>query len=256
LRRISFRGRTNANKGNTADRYAPADFFVKHGKLRKSDGGKSMKYFGTVLIVILFCCSGCMYHGNLQESHFPPSMRDNKLPIKAFMVFDRTLEEMEFHANNVHFAHGVVIAYNPGLKTAMRSSFEATFQELRFSDKIDLQEIVNYDVIIIPRIQIIGPAIDISVTLKDAKTDDILQVYKSSGNYYVTVPTSVHILGIINVVPFCFLTSPIIIPLQTDIIGKQAETDLASILHHLLGTITDDIKNDRKLLNRFNMQRK
>jgi len=215
-----------------------------------------MKYFGTVLMVILFCCSGCMYHGNLKEDQFPPSNGDNKLPIKAFMVFDKSIEESAFHANNVHWGHGVVIATKPGLKAAIRSSFESTFQELRISDKINLQDLSNYDVIIIPRIQMIGPVIDVSVTLKDAKTDDILQTYKSSGNFYVTVPTSVHIIGIINVVPFCFLTSPIITPLITDIIGRQAETDMANILHHLLNTIADDIKNDRKLVNRFNLQRK
>jgi hypothetical protein len=91
--------------------------------------------------------------------------------------------------------------------------------------------------------------------LKDAKTDDIIQTYKSSGNYYVTVPTSVHILGIINIVPFCFLASPIITPLSTDIIGKQAEVDMANILYHQFSTITDDIKNDRKLVSRYNIRR-
>lgn len=214
-----------------------------------------MKYFGTVLIVILFCCSGCMYHGNLNENHFPPSASSNKLPIKAFMVFDKSLDESAFIANNVHWGHGVTISYKPGLKSEMSSSFGSTFQELRISDRIDFQDIVNYDVILIPRIQIIGPVIDVSVTFKDAKTDDILQTYKSSGNFYVTVPTSVHIIGIINLC-FGFLTSPILTPLQTDIIGKQAETDLANILHHQISTITDDIKNDRKLVNRFNLQRK
>jgi hypothetical protein len=102
-----------------------------------------MKYLGTALIVIVFCCSGCIYHGNLNESHFPPSASSNKLPIKAFMVFDKALEESAFHANNVHWAHGVVIAYKPGLKSATRQLFEATFQELRISDKIDFQDIAN-----------------------------------------------------------------------------------------------------------------
>lgn len=214
-----------------------------------------MKYFSTVLMVMLFCCSGCMYHGNLQESHFPPSISDNTLPIKAFMVFDKSLEESAFVANNVHWGHGVTILYKPGLKSEMSASFESAFQELRISDRIDSQKITNYDIILIPRIQIIGPAIDVSVTIKDAKTDDIFQTYKSSGNFYVTVPTSVHIIGVVNVC-LGFLATPIISPLTTDIIGKQAETDLANTLHHLIGTITDDVKNDRKLLSRYSFRGK
>lgn len=210
-----------------------------------------MKFYAIVLAVILLCCSGCMYHGNLKENFYPQNSSSDKLPIKAILIFDKTLEGFTYHAENIFFAHGVNIATMPGLKAAMNSAFGATFDELHIADRIDLQRVNDYDIVVIPRIQIIGNVITVSVMLKEARTDNLIRKYSSSGNVYTTVPTSVHTLGIINIIPFAGLATPIVTPLITEIIGGQAEKDLASVLRYSLGTITDDIKSDRNLVSRF-----
>jgi hypothetical protein len=196
-----------------------------------------------------------MYHGNLKEAQFPSNVGDNKLPIRAFVVFDKTLEESFFRFDNVfwHWGHGVVIQAKLGLKAAIRSSFEAIFQEVSIADKINLQHLANYDVIIIPRIEMVGHVIEVSAIVKSALTEDVLQTYRRRGNMNLTVPTSVHIIGFINVIPFSFLTTPIATPLITEIIGKQAEKDLANTLRYLLASINDDIMNDRQLLMKLNL---
>lgn len=210
-----------------------------------------MRFFAIVLVSLSILCSGCMYKGNLKEDFYAANNTSDKLPLKAYLVFDRTLEDSAYHAENIFFAHGVDIATKPGLRAAMNSAFGATFDSLYTASRIDSKIINDYDVIIIPRIELLNKVITVSATLKEAANDNMINTYKSSGNIYNTVPTSAHTLAILNAIPGSGLTTPIIAPIITNIIGEQAQSDLENILRHSLGTITDDIRNDRSIVTGF-----
>lgn len=210
-----------------------------------------MRFLAIGLVLLSIFCSGCIYKGNLKENFYASNNTSDKLPLRAYLIFNSALEESAYHAENIFYSHGVDIATKPGLKAAMNAAFGSTFETLYTATRIDSKLINEYDVIIIPRIELIDKVITVSATLKEAANDSVINTYRSSGNIYNTVPTSAHTLAILNIIPGSGLTTPIIAPIITNIIGEQAQTDLENILRYSLGTITDDMRNDRSIVARF-----
>jgi hypothetical protein len=85
--------------------------------------------------------------------------------------------------------------------------------------------------------------------IKDFRTDEVLQKYESSGDISWTAPTSVHILGTINICSG-FLFSPIILPAEADILGKAVQEALEMRVSSCLDRIANDIRNDRLLVKK------
>lgn len=200
-----------------------------------------------LVIVFSFCCSACMYNGNLEKGFYIHEKNSSRLPLKAYLVFDNTIENYIYQAQNIYFKHGVRIEVNPGLKTSMISAFQSTFDTLYVAEKINPESISNYDVLIFPRIERVGRVVTISIIMKEAANGKIINTYRRSENIFHKIPISVHILSSLNIIPFSGLTTPIFAPINTEIIGAQAEKEVADNFKKSLTAITDDIKNDQLL---------
>jgi hypothetical protein len=192
-----------------------------------------------------------MYKGNLKDNFYVADNVVSKIPVKVYMVFDKAIGSSVYHSSNIFRGLGVDIEANPGLRISMVSAFSSIFESLHEANAIDQITIKNYDYLAVPRIEIIGEAVTMSLIMKDSESDNIISSYKSTGNIYNTVPASAHVLQVINIIPFAGLTTPIIIPISANIIGGAAEKDFEIVLRQTLGVIADDIRNDRSLVSKI-----
>lgn len=214
-----------------------------------------MKSRAIYVIVAFLCCSSCIYKGNLKENFFAASNGTGKLPLKAYLLFDNTIENSVYRARNIYGWHGVDIETKPGLRAAMEAAFQSTFDTVYTSNHIDTTLINNFDVIIIPTIELADRVITISATLKKVASDNVINIYRSSTKIYhwVQTSTSQEAFGeIVAEIPFVnAIAAPFVVAGYTQIVGAQSEKDLEAALCRSLWAITDDIGKDRLLLERF-----
>ena len=210
-----------------------------------------VRLFTITLVSILLLCSGCMYNGKLNQDFFQANGNANKLPLKAYVVFDRTLDDSSYLEDDIFFGHGVNIKTKPGLKTAINSALVSTFDTVYTGEKIEFVIVNSYDIVVIPRVEFLDKIMIISVAVKEAVSGKPIETYKRSGNIRITAPAFAQVLATLNIIPGSLLTTPIIAPIITEIIGAQAQKDLESVLSSSLLAITDDIRNDRSLMMRF-----
>lgn len=207
--------------------------------------GEMMKLARLYVMIGLLLVSGCAYRGNLKENFYIANNISNKLPVRAYLVYDRAIEDLSYQFENIY------IDTKPGLRLAIDNAFRSTFEVLHTSSNIDLNIITEYDVVIVPRVEFLNQVVAVSVTLKSTRDNKIINVYKSSSGIYHQTPASVHVLRIINIIPFAGLTTPIIAPMAAEIIGESAEKDLEGVLRSCLNTINDDIRNDQANIDKF-----
>lgn len=205
-------------------------------------------------VIILLFCPGCIYKGNISYNINELDNDTSKLPIRAYLVFDNTIDNSIYSTRNVVLWHGVDIETKPGLRAMIYSAFRSTFNTLFTDNCINPALISNYDVIIIPRIEFNSGALTLSATLKEAVTDKIINTYTTTEKIYhnVQLSTSSDTLYAISMIPpIAVLTSPFIVMNTTEDVGKQAKSDLEGSIRRALNRITTDIRTDELLLSRI-----
>jgi hypothetical protein len=206
---------------------------------------------GSILIIILFL-SSCTYRGNVRNDFYKPAVNQNKLSIQAYFVWNPALDSEKFMAKNMLALYDAEIRSAPGLKLAFTNALDRVFEKLQVADEIDDTDLKKYDVLILPKFEIRNDAVYIQLTVKDAKTADLLEKYEASGNIPYNYPMSAHILGFLNIIPCALLCSPIILPSITHIIGQQLVSDFEQRISETLNSVVRDIRNDRKLPLKYN----
>jgi hypothetical protein len=206
---------------------------------------------GSIFVIILLL-SSCTYKGNIRSDFYKPAVSQNKLPIKAYFVWDSALDSGKYVVKNMMGNYDAEIGSAPGLKLAFINAIEGVFENLQVVDKIDDAELKKYDILILPKFELRSDAVYIQLTVKDAKTADLLDKYEASGNVPFNYPLSAYVLTFLNVIPCGLLCSPIILPSITHILGKQLESDYEQRIIETLNSIMRDIKNDRKLTLKYN----
>lgn len=205
-------------------------------------------------LFLIFICSiflfGCTYHGSLRNDFHTVDKSKTKLPLKACLIYDSNVVDKSNYKTASYFWHSVDISFQPAFQQATDNTFDSLFENLYVSSHIDQEKCQNADIIIFPTIEIRGEyTFYMSMLIKDFKTDEVLQKYESSGDISWTKPTSVTILGIINICSG-FLFSPIILPAEADILGKAVQEALEMRVSSCLGRIANDIRNDRLLVKK------
>lgn len=196
--------------------------------------------------------TACTYSGNIKDDFFKPALNQNKLPIKAYFVWDPSLDSQMYTVKNMMIGHHAEIGSSPGLKFAFTNALGSVFENLRVADRIDDTELKKNDILVLPKYEIRSDVVYIQLTVKDANTADLLDKYEASGNIPFNYPASAHVLAVLNVIPCALLCTPIIHPLITYIIGEQLQSDFESIISETLNSIVRDIRNDRKLTLKYN----
>jgi hypothetical protein len=203
------------------------------------------------IFVIFLMFTACTYRGNIKDDFYKPAANQNKLPVKAYFVWDPVLDSQKFMVKNMMGKYDAEIGSAPGLKLAFTNALGGVFENLQVTDKIDDTELKRNNILVLPKYEIRSDAVYIQLTLKDANTGDLLDKYEASGNIPFNYPASVHVLAVLNVIPCALLCSPIIEPTITDIIGKQLVSDYENRINETLNSVVRDIRNDRKLTLKY-----
>jgi len=203
---------------------------------------------GISIILTAFLFFGCAYHGNLKNDFKPITNQTSKLPLKACLVFDNSMEQFNYRSE-MFGGHSVDISGQPGLKLSMVNTFNPMFEELYVISNVYDEKIGNTDVVMFPTLESKdnGTVLYMSLLIKKTETDEILHKYESTSDTNWQEPALSSILGIINICS-AFLLSPIIIPSQTHLIGNTATKTLEKGISTDLDRISNDMKNDRSLV--------
>ena len=206
---------------------------------------------GSILTIFLML-SACTYRGNIKDDFYKPTASQNRLPVRAYLVWDSVLDSQKFIAKNMMGLYDAEIGSAPGLKLAFANALGGVFEHLNVADRIDDTELGKNNILILPKYEIRSDAVYIQLTVKDANTADVIDKYEASGNIPYNYPASAHVLRILNIIPCALLCSPIVEPMVTDIIGKQLVSDYENRISETLDSIVRDIRNDRKLTLKYN----
>jgi len=197
----------------------------------------------------VFFLFGCTYHGSLRNDFHTIDKSKTKLPIKACLIFDSNLVDKANYKTASWGWHSVDISFQPAFQQATVNTFDSLFENLYVSSNIDQEKCNNADIIIFPTIEIRDYVFFMSMLVKKFNTDEVLQKYESSGNISWSKSTSVHALGIINILTG-FILSPIILPSEADMLGNDVQTALEVRVSSCLNQISNDMRNDRSLITR------
>jgi len=199
------------------------------------------------LAMALAVSTGCAYHGTLRNGFYERGESPQKLPLNANLVCGESMERNEFVAQDVYFSHSVHIKTHPALSQALTEMCRAEFD--RVSVTRSARNDGEAEIVLLPRFEMREEVLELTVVARSGNSGELLHEYRSAGNFVLSIPVGVHVMGGVNIA-FCGLLSPIFTPAATSILGHKAEKVLEQRLATSLNQIAEDIRNDLSLVGK------